>query len=716
MEAELQKAGAGDRAPAVWPALALFAAAGAVWLYCLPPGLAPYRDAGEMACDVYTLGIAHQPGYPLYLITARIFSLFAPGSFAYKLNLFSALSGLAALLVLYSAFVRPFGAAAAFAALLLFALNFTMQTISSVSEMYALNIFFAALLLKLALSFEGPGSLRRIWLAAFLLGLAMTNRMDIVLLAPAVLAAALPEMLGNWRRGFWPKLGRAAGFWLAGFSLYLYLLVRSGSNPHFDWSHPADIGTFLAVITRKSYGSTLDLISRNYAAGELFWPNLKYYALHLLKNFNIALVFAAAGAWLEFKADRRRFLFALTLFIFTGVLFLFMANMPPNPHALAIVEPNYLLPDLAVLLWAAAGFGRAFRAAPGPRCAAALAAAAAIGLAAFQNLPAADRRGLFAAEDWARDAMRSAPRGAALVAKKDVQIFTLWYLQTVRGERPDLELVPQGLSGSKWFRDSKALWRPGLKLFNLNSGGEAEWKGFAAANAGGAYATMDAELPNGTPAIPRGMLNALYPSGTFYDMWAFLNFRWLGRDYSDFFGQDLGTSYAQSIVAGAARLNASGALSAADAGRLELVRLMDENNADAALYAGFYYSRTGDWHKAALQFGRSAGTYARLSELAERYYALPSLKEGLARSGAYSWLNYGVALEKTGDPAGAENAYQRALTCDPGMAEAHYNMAVLYWNTDKRRVYQELKATLDLNPAHQQAAYYLGRMGALPQK
>ncbi|OGS52004.1 MAG: hypothetical protein A3J79_11985 [Elusimicrobia bacterium RIFOXYB2_FULL_62_6] len=132
--------------------------------------------------------------------------------------------------------------------------------------------------------------------------------------------------------------------------------------------------------------------------------------------------------------------------------------------------------------------------------------------------------------------------------------------------------------------------------------------------------------------------------------------------------------------------------------------------ADGPLYAGFYYSRSGDWPKAAAYFERSARSYARLSYLADRYYSLPALKEGVARSAAYAWLNYGVALEKTGNPAGAENAYTRALECNPKLAEAHFNTAILYWNTDKNRVYRELKATLELNPSHQQAAFYLGRM------
>ena len=692
-------------------AVFLFVSVSLLWLYCMPPGLAPYRDAGEMACDVYTLGIAHQPGYPLYILSAKLAALILPGNFAYKLNLFSAMGGLAALLVLYFPLAARFGVLPALASVLLLALNFTMQTISSVSEMYALNFFFVALLLSIALSFEGAWSRRRLWLGAYLLGLAMTNRMDIVLIAPALLVAVWPGLKASGFTAAAKAISGSAIFWLAGFSLYLYLLVRSGANPQFDWSHPADWDTFIGVITRRSYGSTLDLISKHYAAGELFWANMKYYGFHLVKNFNVALLFAAAGLFSEFNRDRRRFYTVLALFMVPGPVFLFMANMPPNPHALAIVEPNYLLPDLAVVLWTAAGLAwAAGRLTAAPRTAVALSAAVCLALAAWQNFPYSNRRTLFAAEDWAADAMRSAPPSSALVAKKDVQIFTLWYLRTVRGLRPDLEPVAQGLSGARWYQDSKRLWRPELKLFNLNTGGAPEWENFSAANPGGAYSTMDAELPKGVTASPRGLLQALYPKDKPADMWHFYNFRWLGGKYNDFFAKDLGTSYGQSIVARAAWLSNSGGLSAEEAGRLELARVMDPDLPDAPLYLGFYYSRLNDWKQAGEYFRRSAGVYERLLALTAECYSLPSLIESLAGSAAYAWLNYGVALEKTGDPGGAENAYLKALAADPSMADAHYNMAILYWTRDPNRVYKELQDTLRLNPAHQQAAYYLSRM------
>jgi tetratricopeptide (TPR) repeat protein len=694
----------------------LFISVSMFWIYCLPPGLAPYRDAGEMSCVVKTLGIAHQPGYPLYILSAKLSSLILPGNFAYKLNLFSALGGLAALLTLYFLLAARFGIFPGLAAVMLFSLNFTMQTVSSVSEMYALNILLAAVLLSIALSFERSWSLRRLFLGSYLLCLAMTNRMDIVLTAPALLIAVWPGIKFSTFSAAVKAVFGSALFWSAGFSLYLYLMTRSGGNPLFDWSHPADFATFLAVITRKSYGSTLDLISRNYSAGEMFWPNMKQYGLHLVRNFNFALVFAAAGLFREFAQNRRRFFVIFALFAVPGPVFLFMANMPPNPHALAIVEPYYLLPDLAVVFWAAAGLAfivkaEGLRLKTDVRLWAVLAAVTVfITMAALENLPHANRRMLFAAEDWGADVMKSVPDSACLVGKKDVQIFTLWYLQSVRGLRPDLKIVSQGLSGARWYQNSKGLWQPDLKLFNLNTGGAAEWANFNRYNPAGVYATLDSELPSSASAGPRGLVNVLYYKGYAYDMWPFYNFRWFAGEYNDFFTKDLGASYAAGILARAAWLNNNGGLNAEDARRLELARIMDPDLPDAALYLGFYYSTSKDWPKAGECFRRSAMVYERLLGLAGEYYALPELKDGLAKSAAYAWLNYGVALEKTGDPQAAENAYRKALESNPEMAEAHYNMAILYWTRDPNRVYEELSAALRIDPNHRQARYYLSRI------
>ena len=681
-----------------------------LYIYCLPPVLPPYRDSGEMASAAWTLGVAHQPGYPLYIISAKLVSLLPLGNPAWRLNLFSAAAGIAGVFVFWRLAAAVFSPAAAFFAALLLGFNFTLRTVSSVPEMYALNFFFACLLLAAARSGDKRAGRRPVYLTAFLLGFAMTNRMDIVLAAPALFVLLWPSL----RAGGLAGLLKAAGFFLLGFSLYLYLPLRSSNWPFFDWSHPAELSTFWAVITRKSYGSTLDLISKEYAPGQLFWPNIKVYALHLWQNFSVGLVFAAAGVRAERRAEPRRLLAFAALFVFSGPVFLYMANMPPNPHAMAIVEPYYLLPDLAVAFWAAAGLFFAVSYYPRARFVLLLAALLAAGSVFYSGARGSYRRWLFAAEDYASDVLRAAPPGSSLVAKKDVQLFSLWYLQSVEGARPDVKTVAQGLSASPWYRASKDRYAPSLVLRNLNSGEEDEWKAFAEANPGGTYATMDAVLPHAAPSYPSGLVNELYPPrrAAAPDPWLFFSLPRLDTEYRDFFDRDLGTSYAQALVARAAAVSIAGPLQAGDLRGLRLASVLDGDVPDAPLYEGFYYTSRGEWASARKCFRASADIYERLLELSDEYYSLPSLKESLSSSSAYAWLNYGVTLEKTGDRQGAEKAYSFALRRNPGMADAHYNLAILYWNRDWSRVREELTETVRLNPAHAAAVRYLEQLKA----
>src|SRR4051812_29274974 len=48
-------------------------------------------DSGELAAAVHVLGIPHPPGYPLYVLLGKLFSVLVPiGKPALRLNLFSA--------------------------------------------------------------------------------------------------------------------------------------------------------------------------------------------------------------------------------------------------------------------------------------------------------------------------------------------------------------------------------------------------------------------------------------------------------------------------------------------------------------------------------------------------------------------------------------------------------------------------------------------------
>ena len=49
-----------------------------------------FEDSGELITAAYGLGVAHPPGYPIFCIVGKAFSMLPVGSVAWRLNLMSA--------------------------------------------------------------------------------------------------------------------------------------------------------------------------------------------------------------------------------------------------------------------------------------------------------------------------------------------------------------------------------------------------------------------------------------------------------------------------------------------------------------------------------------------------------------------------------------------------------------------------------------------------
>src|SRR5262249_9071221 len=149
--------------------------------------------------------------------------------------------------------------------------------------------------------------------------------------------------------------------------------------------------------------------------------NARLFGRHLWSAFGpVGLAAAVFGCVTAAKAAPRRWLGQFACWWWAGPVFLFVGNMPPNPHAAAIIHPHYLPSDVVLVFRAAEGLGAAASAAAwaGP--------AALAGLTAFPLLSGVParyaRRGFFFEQDFVRGVERSAPRGAVVVAKKDVPL------------------------------------------------------------------------------------------------------------------------------------------------------------------------------------------------------------------------------------------------------------------------------------------------------
>jgi tetratricopeptide (TPR) repeat protein len=691
-------------------AAGLFAASLLLYLCSRAPGLVPYRDTGEMVVAAHSLGVAHPPSYPLYVLFGRLFDAIPLGDAAGRLGLLSVVSAAGAVAILGFVCAGAWGPAAALFAAATFATNPTFWSVAQVQEMYALTALFAMTLFGLGLRLSRKGGIRAWYAACLAFGLFLGNRTDLLLWAPGLVVLGLPR---GWKR----TLPLAAAFGLLGLAVYLYLPLRSLQGPWLDWNHPATAANFWGSLTRKGYGATLDLLSKNYAAGELFLPNLKVYAVHLWDAFGaLGLAAAAAGIAAAWRSDRRRAAGTLLLWAFSGPLFLFLANMPPNPHALAIVEPHYLLSDAALAFFVAEGAAAVLgvaatrwalfsRVVPASLL---LAGAALVQPGLSGRFSDMERRWDLLLYDFQGNALRSTPEGAALVAKKDVQLFSLWEATLVSGRRPDVALVSQGIAHSAWYRASQSRHGSRLLLGRLKS--KDDFVRFIEGNPMPAYATPDSEIPAGLEPLPgRGLLVRLSPAPSASpDPEPFLvkrgDYRYERRP--DFFTADLVSSFAASRQRRGAQATARGAY------RESLPDLigawsMKRNSPQTAAYLGFAYFQSGEMEKARDAYVLADRLFSETLTLAEQYHSLPELKANVRRSAADASLNLGVCYEKLGNRGEAERHYRRAIALNPRYARAHFNIAVLYWGSDLRRSVAELEAALRADPHYAPARKYL---------
>jgi tetratricopeptide (TPR) repeat protein len=731
----------------------VFAAVFLTYLRALSPALAPWRDTGEMSLASWTLGVAHPTSYPLYVLLGHAARLLPLGNFAYRLNVLSAAAGAAAVALLFSVVRRRSGWLPALAAAAWLAFNSAFWTVSSVSEMYSLWILCAVALMALALAASEDHS-ERLWPAfCFMAGLLLANRLDLVLWAPGLLWLALsgrPSADGEdglwagialavfpaaavlsgsnlpfaglialtalWRArgpGMQRRVALAAGAGLAGLSVYLYLPDRSATGPFLDWNHPALLPQFLDSILRTRYGGTLDLISKSYATGELLGDNLRHWGAHLWDAFGPAgLAAALIGSAAGFRADRRRWLGRAACWWWSGPVFIFLANLPPNPHAMGIIEPHYLLSDAALVFWAADGVAAL---AVSSRAWAPGFALAALLWPLWRGVPARqDRREHLYTYDFARNVFRAAPPGAVVVAKKDVQLFALWHYQQVQGWRPDLKLVAQGLSASPWYQ---ADWRRRDRVLAVTSLGVPQGWAALAASGRAVLATQDAEVPNevAASARERGILQALTPAapsdeGGQWDLLVRRGPQHYGET-PDFFTTDL---IDESSVASYRR-----ALELQKAGRLdEAVRRFDDAwrtewiFPEVPAFEGYLAAASGRWADAEALDSVAESLFARKLALAADYRALAELSATIRRGAADSANSHGVTLEKLGRRDEAEAAYRRSLRLFP-LAQTYYNLAVLAWGHDWGAVEEDLSEALRLDPGHADARRYLDKLRAM---
>jgi hypothetical protein len=210
-------------------------------------------DAPESVAGVASTGVLHAPGYPAYVIAARIFTALVPfGSFALQVNLFSLVCASLTIGGVYLV-ARQLGAARWASALGGLALAtggaFWFYADFAKHDMFSGLVFVAGINLLLAWQAK-PTTARLAGLGA-VVGLGLGSSWPLMgLLLPAI---GLALLIGRRRTSAASLAAAAAACVLVAAALYGFVMVRAGQDPEVNFGDATSLGRLKALINRETF-------------------------------------------------------------------------------------------------------------------------------------------------------------------------------------------------------------------------------------------------------------------------------------------------------------------------------------------------------------------------------------------------------------------------------------------------------------------------------
>ena len=289
----------------------------AVYVRTLAPTVMWY-DMGEFATASYVLGVAHNTGYPLYLLLGKLFTFLPIGDIAYRVNLMSAFFGAGTVFMLYLiVFHLTKRRAAALISALTLAFTSTLWSNATWAVSYDLNAFLTLLILFLLMKWRASGLVSYLYFAVLTLGLSLGNhRLILVVLLPLAYMIWLNQRTGLQRleRRQFLLLGL---LFLVGFSVNLYLPIRASQNPPVNWGDPSDLQSFLTMIT-TGYGRAFENPFESVPSVLFRIRLLSLFPLYEFTAFG--LVIAGIGAIALFKERSPFLLVSVLVTLFAAVM------------------------------------------------------------------------------------------------------------------------------------------------------------------------------------------------------------------------------------------------------------------------------------------------------------------------------------------------------------------------------------------------------------
>ena len=445
-------------------AVAIFVAI--LYIGTLAPTVLPYGapdtlDSPMLQTEVSVLGVGHPTGYPTYMMLTHPFTFLPVGDPAYRVNLASALYGIAAVLVVYLAGLRLGGRiVAAAAGALTFGLSGAFWSQAVIAEVYTFEALLVALVIFVLLLWRDRREGRYLLLCAFLVGLSLTHHLTSILLVPGALAFVfLTDRRVFSRTGL---VFRGVGIFLLGLLPLLYLPIRALMHAPLNEADPSTPWRLLLLVTGGSFLAESSEKGRHCSPSSLALadPSTKLQLLgeHLLGQYPLFLIVVGAlAAFYLLFTDR-------ATAVLLGALF-FGCLVQAAVYLQLGIEDFYvfLIPAfLAFALSISAGLGTLLRLAEGLAIGSPARGIILVTLSVLMLVvPLSGVRDSYAAHDRSGDyGGRKKIEAVAGNVEEGAMVLhhrsPLWYMVLVEGRRRDLTLTDPFCTS--WDRHTDVVW------------------------------------------------------------------------------------------------------------------------------------------------------------------------------------------------------------------------------------------------------------------
>lgn len=505
-----------------------------VYVRTLPPTFTG-GDSAELITAAYTLGIAHPPGYPLFCLLGKLFTLIVPfNTIAWRVAFMSAFFGASTCFVVSLLITKVTGKwFAGLAGAVMLAVSSEFWKWSVVVETYTLNAFLMVLCILALLVWQETRRSKYLYLFAVAYGLGLCNHHTMHFMGPVFALFILSVDHRPWQRWQVYAWVTVIGVGIWGL-IHLYLPLRAMAGPYSNWGNPQTWENFWYVVTRAQYGYN----SQPFTIAH-FLEQMGLFASRYVHQFTM---FGAALPLLGIYPLWKRNRYMTGLVVGTGIYIVvgisLITNFPFDMESIWLNTkfwvPAYVM--AAVLAGCAVAWITSLKL--GRMMLSFLSVPLIAGMFVFPltaHYRNNDKSDYYFARDFGMNILKTLDQDALYFPTTDHFVYPVFYLQAVEGLRPDVNIVTKyGPVEERYYEEMPAALRGGNTGRVETKVEKAAVIGWIVANSGRPAFFSRGHDISGYRDVSAGLLYKAVPIGKRLpeiDYWG--HYEWHGLEVSD---------------------------------------------------------------------------------------------------------------------------------------------------------------------------------------